>query len=275
MIGQACGQHRRPPSPAAVFVADAQCPYCPAEVIAVQCEIGHRVVNLSILTEAVRPPRLPRITTSDSRVLPCHGRRVHALTRLRFRHRRVQTALGPEDPASLDGDHLLAATLLVHRRVVQPLGQEPLGPDAGTAQTAGRRHYRFAERVLDSRNVRPGLVAGVQLRQLAPEPLLQLRHDGIGVVDRPRPRNHGQNQPVLGTGGDVVLVVALMGIGGKSHELVGGRCRVLSGPTSYPGESGAVDTDQAAGLPDAVALGGVIEHRARLVLRNTTAKGRI
>ena len=49
-------------------------------------------------------------------------------------------------------------------------------------------------------------------------------------------------------------------------------CSVLPGPASQASDGVAVDADEAAGLPGAVTLGEVIEHRTSLVLGEVRAE---
>jgi|SRR5947208_2048768 len=49
---------------------------------------------------------------------------------------------------------------------------------------------------------------------------------------------------------------------------------MLAGPAGPPGDGVAMDADEPAGLPGAVALGEVVEHRAGLVVREMRAEER-
>jgi hypothetical protein len=49
---------------------------------------------------------------------------------------------------------------------------------------------------------------------------------------------------------------------------------MLSGQAGQPGDGVAMDADEPAGLPGAVALGEVVQHRAGLVVREMRAEER-
>src|SRR4051812_36459192 len=59
VIGQARRHRRSPRPPPAVGSLLPQRPNRPTEVVPIQREVGHRLMRPPILTEPVRPPRLP------------------------------------------------------------------------------------------------------------------------------------------------------------------------------------------------------------------------
>ena len=54
MVGQSCGHGGRTRGPVAIGHPDAECSHRPAEIVGVHREIGHRLVNVPVLREAVR-----------------------------------------------------------------------------------------------------------------------------------------------------------------------------------------------------------------------------
>jgi hypothetical protein len=62
--------------------------------------------------------------------------------------------------------------------------------------------------------------------------------------------------------------------GGKSHELLLSVVGMLASQACQAGDRVAVDADEAAGLPGAVALGEVVQHRVCLVVGKMGAEQR-
>src|SRR5262249_56958065 len=67
---------RSSPPPTAVLTLDPQGSHHPTEVVSIQREIRHRLMNPPVLTEPISPPRLPRVLAPVRRVLTLHERGV-------------------------------------------------------------------------------------------------------------------------------------------------------------------------------------------------------
>lgn len=231
MIRQPRRHRGRPRVPTASAILRPQCPNSPAEVVAVHRQEGHRLVDLPILAEAVRPADLPRIASPVRPVVTLHERGVDAVTDRGLGQGRLQATPRAEDPPLIDGDHVAILAMLVHRRVVQSPGQPASRHDPGTPRAAPRRgHDRHAEGGFDRGLVRRILVAGDQLRRPIAEPIADLGGDRLGVLDGPCPRDDRQDQPVLGVDGDVVPVITalrVVGIAGVAVRLLLGDERPL------------------------------------------------
>src|SRR3954452_14354797 len=76
VVGQT-GRHRGGPLlPRAVLIPNPQGPHRPTEVVTIQREVSHRLMDPPILTEPIRPSRLPCVLTAVRRVLSLHERGV-------------------------------------------------------------------------------------------------------------------------------------------------------------------------------------------------------
>ncbi len=125
--------------------------------------------------------------------------------------RVLQILRRPEDLLLFNGDDSAFLAVLVHRCVADPLGQTEFGDHpwpAGTALLRGRGGH--TERGLDRRRVRRKLIAGHERRGPIAQPCLRLLDDQFGVLERPRPGNYDQDQPVLRVVGHEIPVVAAL-----------------------------------------------------------------
>src|SRR3954470_25006147 len=136
VIGQARRHSRSPLPPPAVGPLLPQRPNRPTEVVPIQREVGHRLMRPPILTEPVRPPRLPRVLAPVRRVLPLHERRVDRLADGRCLQGPLHLRFGPHHHGLFDGDDAVLLPLLVDRRVSQLLRQPPLRQERGTPRLA-------------------------------------------------------------------------------------------------------------------------------------------
>jgi hypothetical protein len=131
MTGEPCSRSGRAPIQSTVLTANTQCPNPPAEIVAVQREIGHCLVNPPVFARTVLPPRLPCIAAAVRCVSALQERRVHAPTDLGSLQRRLQAALGPEDLSLLHVHDAAVPAVLLHCRVVQPMSRRRCGAIRG------------------------------------------------------------------------------------------------------------------------------------------------
>ena len=113
MVGQPRRHRRRPLPHPPMLVPFTQRPNSPTEIIAVNCEIGHRFMHLPILRERVRLPHLPGVAMPVRRVVPLQERHVHLPADLRAPQRPSQRRHRPEDqmrPGSPPPDPTAAAS---------------------------------------------------------------------------------------------------------------------------------------------------------------------
>ena len=214
MVGEASGHGRGALAPAFSFVLQPEGTDRPAEVVGVECQVGHGLVDLVVLAEAVGLPRLPGVAAPVGGVLTLQEGCVHLDARLRGGQGGLQGLGRAEDLASLDPDHASALAVLVHHRIGHGPGQATLGHDPGAARAAmlGLGH-RLAEDLADRRLVGRVGVAGDQGRRVDGHAGGHLLDDGAGVLLGPGARDHGQDQPMLGVECDVIPVVAAVVVG--------------------------------------------------------------
>ena len=192
---------------------DPQGSHRPAEVVAVQREIGHRLVDTPVLAEPIRLPRLPRVAAPVRRLLPLHERRVDRPAA----HRRPR---GPLHACWLPNTtrRSIATTRSCSRSswtvaYASPGSRFTLGQERATAGSRRRLEDGLAEGRRDHRLVGRVFVAGHQRRGSIAQAALDLGDDLLDVLDDTRPGDHRQHQLVLGVVGEVVPPVPLVVIG--------------------------------------------------------------
>ena len=132
MIGQTRGHCWRPLLPSSFAVTLTQGSHRPAEVIAVHREIGHRLMHVPILGEAVGLPHLSSIAVPVSPVVPIHERCVDRSACLR------QCPHGPHTPQNPPTAHHSIPSLspLLFTPAV-PYFLRPPAPGPATSRRAG------------------------------------------------------------------------------------------------------------------------------------------
>src|SRR3989441_7537526 len=80
MVCQACGHGGCTLLPRSIGDSHTQCPYRPAEVITVQGEIGHRLMHVPVLREAVNLTHLTGVAVAVGAVFPFDKRGIDGLT---------------------------------------------------------------------------------------------------------------------------------------------------------------------------------------------------
>ena len=111
----------------------------PTEVVTIQGEIRHRLMNPPVLTEPIRPPRLPRVLASVRRMLTLHQRRVDRPAAYRGLQHLIHRLLAPQHHPPMDRHDSAVLPLLVDRRVGQARIKTPLGQQRTTTRTGGLR----------------------------------------------------------------------------------------------------------------------------------------
>src|SRR5689334_5635446 len=143
-----------------------------------------------ILTEPIRPTRLPRIAAPVGGVLPFDERRVNRAAA----HRGLQDSLDVLRPTqydlAMDPHYPALLPLLADRRVQKARHGTPLGQQPRTTGLTLHPRDDFAEGRGDCRLVGRVFVAGDQLGGLTTEATLEFAHDLVAVLGDACPGDH-------------------------------------------------------------------------------------
>ncbi len=179
----------------------------------VQAQIGDLLVIPPVLRESVGLPSLPRVAVAVRRVLPLHERRVDRPTDPRQAQRQPHRRHRPEDDSGADRDDPPLLPPLRDHGVAQAR-RRGLVRGLGAARLRGAwRGDRVAVGVQDRRLVGRVVVAGHQVHQAALGPVPEVRDQGLGVLDGPRPGHDADDQAMLGVERPMVPVISLVVVG--------------------------------------------------------------
>ncbi len=98
VIGQARRHRWCSLSPTTLADGLSQRPHRPAEIVAIDREIGHRLMHLPVFRECVGLPHLPGVAVSVRRVLTLHERGVDVSTRRRLAAPFRRSSCGSDGP---------------------------------------------------------------------------------------------------------------------------------------------------------------------------------
>src|SRR3989475_5234674 len=214
MVCQACGHGGCTLLPRSIGDSHTQCPYRPAEVITVQGEIGHRLMHVPVLREAVTLTHLTGVAVAVGAVLPFDKRGIDGLTHPRLCQGGQHCDRRAEDHPEVNLHDSALLPSLVHGGVLQLRGGY-LVRGLGTPGLArAGRHDLGAIGVEDGGFIGGIFVTGEEIQRPASRALLEGLHPLLDVLCRPLTRHHADHPAVLGLQGHVRPMLPLLGIGG-------------------------------------------------------------
>src|SRR3972149_5821089 len=190
MIRQAGDHGRGPLTPLTIGYLLAEGSHGAAEVVAVHREVGHRLMYVPVLREAVTLSHLAGVTVAVGAVVPLHQGGVDSLADPRLLQGCRQRHQRSEDPSEVDLHHPPLFPRFVDRGVLQPLGRD-LVRTLGTPRPASPLGKDFlAVSLQDRRFIGPVFVGGDQVRDAAGHPLFHIVDELLHVFRGPLPRHH-------------------------------------------------------------------------------------
>src|SRR5580658_2319714 len=171
-------------------------------------------MHLPVLGETAGLAYLPPVAIAVATVVPLHEDGVHHLTHQRQRQRRQHGRYRPKHHPRRHLNHPPVRPFLMHRGVLQFLGQDLLWV-AGTSATSGprlllghgidRKDRRFVGRIL---------VRGHQVHQAATRPRTEVLDQLLGLILCAFAGDHTHYQTVFRIEGHMIPVVAVLSVSG-------------------------------------------------------------
>ena len=196
--------------PATRGVTATQGSHRPAEIVAVQREIAHRLMHLPVLREAIRFPRFAGVTVAIRAVVALDEDRVDFVTDLGTCQRHHHRGHRPKNHAAIDRHDTVVLARLVHGRIGQLLGKLLSGRRLPTAVAAAPGLDLLTVDLQDGLRVGGVFVAGHQLHHAAFGPLMKIFDEKLRVFLGALAHHGTHDQAMLRVQDDVVPALALL-----------------------------------------------------------------